>query len=161
MVALSPMSIGDHQLDAGEAPAHQIAREARPERLGFGGADGHRKGGACGRLSPARRYPCTAWKRRIWRCRSCAMACTSSSTLRVETPLIHASRMTATKPSPPSSLAPGTRESRLPAASSVSSGSACRAGCRASGRGSRCAMSGDHRHVHSGQHPSGHQHRPP
>jgi hypothetical protein len=33
------VSIGDHQLDAGEAPAHQIAQEARPERLGFGGAD--------------------------------------------------------------------------------------------------------------------------
>ena len=33
------MSIGDHQFDAGEAPAHQIAQEARPERLSFRRAD--------------------------------------------------------------------------------------------------------------------------
>lgn len=33
------MSIGNYQLDAGEASADQITQEARPERLGFGGAD--------------------------------------------------------------------------------------------------------------------------
>ena len=31
------VSIRDDQLDASEAPAHQIAQEACPERLGFGG----------------------------------------------------------------------------------------------------------------------------
>lgn len=33
------MSIGDHQLDAGETPVHQVAQEAHPERLGFGRTD--------------------------------------------------------------------------------------------------------------------------
>ncbi len=33
------MRVGDDQLHAGEATPHQIAQEARPERLGLGGAD--------------------------------------------------------------------------------------------------------------------------
>ena len=35
------MGIGDHELDAAQPPAGQLAQELRPDRLGLGGADLH------------------------------------------------------------------------------------------------------------------------